>query len=98
MSSRSWFEFGAWRLVAKKDSDAAKEALVKLREAGWTKNWGSQPNISHHTIFWVLVLMKLEHSVLVRNQGKRREEESYLMNERMHLEKGRETRVNLPLK
>ncbi|KAI3981156.1 hypothetical protein MKX01_032296 [Papaver californicum] len=32
--------------ISKKDSDSAKEALDKLREDGWAKNWSSQPYVS----------------------------------------------------
>lgn len=35
--------------ISQKDSDAVKEALDQLREAGWAKQWGSQPNISRRT-------------------------------------------------
>ncbi|WOG92111.1 hypothetical protein DCAR_0311370 [Daucus carota subsp. sativus] len=37
--------------IAQKDSDAVKEALDQLREAGWAKQWASQPNISRRTTF-----------------------------------------------
>ncbi|KAI3850112.1 hypothetical protein MKW98_001056 [Papaver atlanticum] len=32
--------------ISKKDSDSAKEALDKLREDGWAKNWSSHPYVS----------------------------------------------------
>ncbi|KAJ8437980.1 hypothetical protein Cgig2_033713 [Carnegiea gigantea] len=32
--------------LAKKDSDAVKEALDRLSEIGWAKRWGSQPYVS----------------------------------------------------
>lgn len=32
--------------IAKKDSDAVREALDQLREVGWAKQWGSQPYVS----------------------------------------------------
>lgn len=35
--------------LAKKDSDAVKEALDQLSEVGWAKRWSSQPNISRRT-------------------------------------------------
>ncbi|KAK1391943.1 Heat-inducible transcription repressor HrcA [Heracleum sosnowskyi] len=35
--------------ISQKDSYAVKEALDQLREAGWAKKWGSQPNISRRT-------------------------------------------------
>lgn len=36
--------------LVQKDSDAVKEALDQLREAGWAKQWASQPNISRRTV------------------------------------------------
>ncbi|XP_010681086.2 uncharacterized protein LOC104896084 [Beta vulgaris subsp. vulgaris] len=35
--------------LEKKDSDAVKEALDQLREAGWAKRWTSQPYVSRRT-------------------------------------------------
>ncbi|KAI3704318.1 hypothetical protein L1987_74535 [Smallanthus sonchifolius] len=35
--------------IAKKDSDAVKEALNQLSESGWAKNWSSQPYVSRRT-------------------------------------------------
>ncbi|XP_057970754.1 uncharacterized protein LOC131159685 [Malania oleifera] len=35
--------------IAKKDSEAAKEALDQLREVGWSKKWSSQPYVSRRT-------------------------------------------------
>ncbi|XP_030975661.1 uncharacterized protein LOC115995294 isoform X2 [Quercus lobata] len=32
--------------IAKKDSNAVKEALDQLNEVGWAKRWSSQPNVS----------------------------------------------------
>lgn len=36
--------------LAKKDSDAVKEALDQLREVGWAKRWSSQPYVSRRTV------------------------------------------------
>nr|AFK38312.1 unknown [Lotus japonicus] len=35
--------------IAKKDSNAVKEALDQLSEGGWAKKWGSQPYVSRRT-------------------------------------------------
>lgn len=35
--------------IAKKDSDAVKEALNQLSEIGWAKKWSSQPYVSRRT-------------------------------------------------
>nr|XP_043633368.1 uncharacterized protein LOC122604548 [Erigeron canadensis] len=35
--------------IAKKDSDAVKEALTQLSETGWAKKWNSQPYVSRRT-------------------------------------------------
>ncbi|TKY60348.1 hypothetical protein E2542_SST17446 [Spatholobus suberectus] len=35
--------------IAKKDSDAVKEALNQLSEVGWAKKWSSQPYVSRRT-------------------------------------------------
>ncbi|XP_076952958.1 uncharacterized protein LOC143626911 [Bidens hawaiensis] len=35
--------------IAKKDSDAVKEALNQLSQSGWAKNWSSQPYVSRRT-------------------------------------------------
>ncbi|KAI4345178.1 hypothetical protein L6164_012326 [Bauhinia variegata] len=35
--------------IAKKDSNAVKEALDQLREVGWAKKWSSQPYVSRRT-------------------------------------------------
>ncbi|KAG8642918.1 uncharacterized protein LOC110628197 [Manihot esculenta] len=35
--------------IAKKDSDAVKEALDQLREDGWAQKWSSQPYVSRRT-------------------------------------------------
>ncbi|KAJ6929448.1 hypothetical protein NC652_013357 [Populus alba x Populus x berolinensis] len=35
--------------LAKKDSNAVKEALDQLREVGWAKRWSSQPYVSRRT-------------------------------------------------
>ncbi|KAL3721602.1 hypothetical protein ACJRO7_034010 [Eucalyptus globulus] len=35
--------------IAKKDSDAVKDALDQLSELGWAKKWGSQPYVSRRT-------------------------------------------------
>ncbi|XP_050205827.1 uncharacterized protein LOC126655628 [Mercurialis annua] len=35
--------------IAKKDSNAVKEALDQLREDGWAKRWSSQPYVSRRT-------------------------------------------------
>ncbi|KAK2981467.1 hypothetical protein RJ640_013015 [Escallonia rubra] len=35
--------------IAKKNSDAVKEALDQLREIGWAKKWSSQPYVSRRT-------------------------------------------------
>ncbi|KAM0056037.1 putative peptidase M41 [Helianthus debilis subsp. tardiflorus] len=35
--------------IAKKDSDAVKEALNQLSESGWAKKWSSQPYVSRRT-------------------------------------------------
>lgn len=35
--------------LAKKDSDAVKEALDQLSEVGWAKRWSSQPYVSRRT-------------------------------------------------
>ncbi|KAL8047244.1 hypothetical protein ABFX02_08G227300 [Erythranthe guttata] len=35
--------------IAKKDSDAVKEALDQLTEVGWAKKWSSQPYVSRRT-------------------------------------------------
>ncbi|KAL8211282.1 hypothetical protein R6Q57_005719 [Mikania cordata] len=35
--------------VAKKDSDAVKEALNQLSESGWARKWSSQPYVSRRT-------------------------------------------------
>lgn len=35
--------------IAKKDSNAVKEALDQLREVGWAKRWSSQPYVSRRT-------------------------------------------------
>uniref|UniRef100_A0A2P2LAY8 Uncharacterized protein LOC105123871 isoform X2 n=1 Tax=Rhizophora mucronata TaxID=61149 RepID=A0A2P2LAY8_RHIMU len=36
--------------LAKKDSNAVKEALDQLREVGWAKRWSSQPYVSRRTV------------------------------------------------
>ncbi|XP_076911542.1 uncharacterized protein LOC143569544 isoform X3 [Bidens hawaiensis] len=43
--------------IAKKDSDAVKEALNQLSESGWAKKWSSQPYVSRRTAAFLFTVV-----------------------------------------